>query len=113
MRVFGELRRRNVFKVSVAYVLLSWLLVRLVNTLTSVPGGGDRIGQILTMALILGFPIIVLFAWAYEITPQGLKPTSGVDKTQSITADTGRRLNYILVGLLALAAAAIVIEIFA
>ncbi len=107
MRVFGELRRRNVFKVSVAYVISSWLLVRVLHAV-AVTGG--RIEQYATVALILAFPIVVLFAWAYEITPQGLKPTADVDKSQSTTAETGRRLNYILLALLALAAAALLLE---
>jgi len=113
MRVFGELRRRNVFKVSVAYMLLSWLLIRMANAVTGMPGSGDRIVQVLTLVLILGFPIIVLFAWSCEITPAGLRPTSQVKKTESITAETGRKLNYLLLALLALAAATIITENFA
>jgi hypothetical protein len=66
--------------------------------------------QILSVLLILGFPIIVLFAWAYEITPEGLKPTSQVEKTQSITAETGRKLNYALLILLGIAAIVLLAE---
>ena len=113
MRVYGELRRRNVFKVSVAYTILSWLLVRLVDTLSPAIGAGDRVIQILTLLLILGFPIIVLFAWACEITPEGLKPTSRVDKTKSITAQTGRKLNYVVLVLLAVAALVLIIDNYA
>ncbi len=112
MPVFGELRRRNVFKVSVAYTILSWLLVRLVDSLSLIIGAGDRIMQIFAMALILGFPVIVLFAWAYEITPAGLKPTSQVDRTQSITAETGRKLNYTLLILLTIVAIVLIAEKF-
>ena len=104
MHVFGELRRRNVFKVSVGYVILSWLLIRFVDSVTPAIGAGDRAIQIFTMILILGFPVIVLFAWAYEVTPTGLVPTSKVDKTQSITRETGRKLNYALLVLLGIAA---------
>jgi hypothetical protein len=111
MRVFGELRRRNVFKVSVAYTILSWLLVRLVDSLSSAIGTDDRAIQIFTALLILGFPIIVLFAWAYEITPGGLKPTSQVDKTQSITRETGRKLNYALLILVSITAIVVLAEI--
>lgn len=103
MHVFGELRRRNVFKVSVAYTMLSWLLVKLVDSVLPIIGSGDRASQIFTMVLILGFPVIVLFAWAYEVTPEGLVPTSKVDKSQSITKETGRKLNYALLVLLAVA----------
>jgi hypothetical protein len=108
MYVFGEMRRRNVFNVSVAYTILSWLLVKLIDSLAI--GTGDRVMQIFTMVLILGFPIIVLFAWAYEITPVGLRPTSQVDKTQSITAETGRKLNYALLILLSIAVIVFLID---
>ena len=103
MHVFGELRRRNVFKVSVGYTILSWLLIKFVDSVLPVIGSGDRAGQIFTMVLILGFPVIVLFAWAYEVTPKGLVPTSKVDKTQSMTKETGRKLNYALLVLLVIA----------
>ena len=112
MRVFGELRRRNVFKVSVAYTILAWLLVKLFNSLAPVVGTGDRAIQIFTLLLILCFPVIVLFAWAYEITPAGLKPTSQVDKTQSITKETGRKLNYAVLVLVAVAAVVMLAENF-
>lgn len=104
MRVFGELRRRNVCKVCVGYTILAWLLVKLFDSLSPALGTGDRAIQVFAMLLILGFPVIVLFAWAYEITPEGLKPTSQVEKTQSITRQTGRKLNYILMALLIIAA---------
>ncbi len=113
MRVFGELRRRNVFKVSVAYAILSWLLIRIIGGLSTMPGAGDRVIQILTLVLILGFPVIVLFAWAFEITPEGLKPTSHVAKSRSITAETGRKLNLVLLVLAAVAALVSIIEIYA
>jgi hypothetical protein len=103
--LFGELRRRNIFKVSVAYVVSGWLLVQLVA-----PFAPQRVVQFLQIALILGFPVIVLFAWAYELTPEGLKPTAEVDKTQSITAETGRRLNYLVLALLLIAAAVLILR---
>lgn len=113
MRVLGELRRRNVFKVSVAYTISAWLLIKFVAALSPALGAGDRVIQILTLLLILGFPVVVLFAWAYEITPDGLKPTSHVEKTKSITAETGRKLNVVLLVLLAVAALVSIIELYA
>ncbi|MCH8314672.1 MAG: hypothetical protein IIA64_01755 [Planctomycetes bacterium] len=110
MHVFGELRRRNVFKVSVAYALLSWLLVKLLDMLSPVIGAGDRAIQVLALLLILGFPVIVLFAWACEITPEGLRPTSQVDRSESITAETGRKLNVALLILCAVTAIVLVAE---
>ena len=103
MRVLGELRRRNVFKVTVGYTILAWMLVRLFHILSPLMGVGDRTIRIVVVALILVFPIIVLFAWAYEITPDGLKPSSKVVRSQSITRETGRKLNHALLFLLAIA----------
>jgi hypothetical protein len=104
VRVFGELRRRNVFKVSVAYIVLSWLLVKLADALSPVIGAGDRVIQIVTLLLILGFPVIVLFAWTCELTPEGIRPTSSVKRSKSITAETGRKLNVVLATLLVISA---------
>lgn len=104
MHVFGELRRRNVFKVCVGYAILVWLLVRLFDSVSPAFGTDERAVHIFALLLLLAYPVIVLFAWAYEITPEGLKPTSQVDKTQSITRETGRKLNYVLLVLLAVAA---------
>lgn len=105
MPLFGELRRRNIFKVSLAYVLSGWLLVQLVA-----PVAPPRVVQILTIILILGFPVIVLFSWAYELTPDGLKPTAEVDRTQSITTQTGRRLNYLVLALFLIAAVVVILR---
>lgn len=104
MHIFGELRRRNIFKVCVGYTLLAWLLVKAFESLSPAIGAGDRAIHIFGLMLVLGFPVIVLFAWAYEITPDGLKPTSQVDRTQSMTRETGRRLNVIVLILIGLAA---------
>ena len=110
MRVFGELRKRNVFKVSVAYAILAWLIVKLVDVISPAVNPGDRVLQIIGLIFILGFPVIVLFAWAYELTPEGLRPTSHVDKSKSITMETGKKLNYILLILLAIASLVLLAE---
>ncbi len=105
--MFSELRRRNIFKVSLAYVLLAWLIVQFVALFAPL-----RAVQILSVILILGFPVLVLLSWIYELTPSGLKQTTEVDQTQSITPETGRKLNNIVVALLLLAAAVIILQQF-
>jgi len=100
MPIFGELRRRNIFKVILAYVLFAWITVQALATVMP-----SRTVQIVTACLILGFPVVTLLSWAYELTPSGLRPTVDVDKTQSITVDTGRRLNNIVIALAAIAVA--------
>jgi hypothetical protein len=105
MPLFGELRRRNIFKVSLAYVVAGWLFVQLAAMVAP-----DRFVRLFTLVVILGFPVMVLFAWAYELTPEGLKSSADVDKTQSITVDTGRRLNYLVLALLLIAAAVAILR---
>lgn len=110
MALIGELRRRNIFKVSLAYMIVSWIIVQVADVVLPTFNAPDWVMQVLVLFLILAFPISVLLAWAFELTPQGLKPTSDVDKTQSITIQTGRTLNHIVVALLGLAVVVLVLD---
>lgn len=103
MALVGEMRRRNIFKVSLAYAILSWLIVKVASLVLPLFDTPSWVLQILVLALILLFPVAVLLAWAFELTPQGFRPTSDVDREQSITVETGQRLNYIVLGLAAAA----------
>ena len=96
MQLFGEMRRRNIFKVSLAYIIFAWLTVKIVGLIVPLLGLPAWIPQYLVLGLILLFPIAALLSWAYELTPEGFKPTSEVDKRESITANTGHRLNRIV-----------------
>ncbi|MDX1517926.1 MAG: hypothetical protein R3288_13860, partial [Woeseiaceae bacterium] len=93
MAFLTELRRRNVLKVAFLYVvaaaLLYWLSV-VVQTQFELPWWSSRL---VAGALILGFPVALVFAWAYEITPSGLRKAVDVDQTQSIVFKTGQKLN--------------------
>jgi TolB-like protein/Tfp pilus assembly protein PilF len=98
-----ELRRRNVFKVGMAYAIVAWLLMQL--TAIAVPAlylPGWTL-SLITYLLIIGFPLILLFAWAFEITPEGFKPTHHVELDESITSITGRKFDFIIIGLMAVA----------
>ena len=110
MALLGEMRRRNIFKVSLAYAIVSWLVVQVADVLLPVFNAPQWIMQVLVLVLILIFPIAVLLAWAYELTPSGFKPTADVDRTQSITIRTGQKLNHIVVFLLALAVGYMLID---
>ena len=84
MAIFAELRRRNVIKVALLYVIASWLVlwfVRHTGTTLGLPAWGENL---LWLAIVIGFPVALLFAWTYEITPAGLKKAVDVDQTQSI-----------------------------
>jgi TolB-like protein len=110
MALLGEMRRRNIFKVSLAYAIVSWLVVQVADIVLPVFNAPPWIMQVLVLVLILLFPIAVLLAWAYELTPSGFVPTADVDRTQSITVRTGQKLNHIVIFLLSLAVVFLVVD---
>lgn len=101
MSLFNELRRRNVFKVAAVYLLASWLLLQISDTLVPALRLPDWFHSGVAFLLIISFPVVLIFAWAYELTPDGLKKEKEVDRSKSVTSDTGRKLNIgIIVSLL-------------
>ena len=101
--VWGELKRRNVVKVAVAYAVVAWVLVQVVATVLPLFAAPDWIARVFTFFVVLGFPIAIVIAWAYELTPEGIERTGSVPASESITRKTGRKLNFVTVGALALA----------
>ena len=107
---FGELRRRNVVKVAAAYAIVAWLLIQVTATvfpILQIPGWATAL---VTMLVLLGFPVALLLSWAFELTPEGLKPTKSVPQTQSVTRATGQKLNYIVIVLLAVALIFVIVD---
>ena len=100
MKLLGELKRRNVFRVAVSYVVLSWLILQMGDLLFDLMGLPEWSNRIVLVILMLGFPVAVIFSWIYELTPEGIKKESAIDRSQSITPETGRRLNYITIGMI-------------
>ena len=89
---FAELKRRNVYKVAVAYAVITWLLIQAASILFPTFEAPAWVMKVFVSAIILGFPIVLIFAWAFEITPEGIKRADDVDLSQSITAHTGKKL---------------------
>jgi TolB-like protein len=110
MFFWGELKRRNVVKVGLAYVVVGWLVIQMVTTVMPTFNAPAWIAQSITFVLILGSPFVLVFAWAFEITPEGLKKTSDVAPEQSITSRTSQRLNYTIIGLLVVAIAFMAVD---
>jgi TolB-like protein len=107
-----ELSRRNVFKVAIAYLVLGWLLIQVADVLfpaLNLPGWSITL---VVGLLIIGFIPALIFSWVYELTPEGLKRESEVDRTHSITAETGRRLNLITIGLLVIGICVVFLDHF-
>ena len=103
MSFFGELRRRNVVKVAVAYAIVGWLLVEVSSVLAPALRLPEWVPSLVALLLILGFPVAMLLTWAYELTPDGMKKTKSVPLSASITKVTGRKLDFAIIGALVLA----------
>jgi TolB-like protein len=99
---FGELKRRNVYKVAIAYAIVAWLLIQAASILFPTFEAPSWMMKIFVTLAILGFPIALLFAWAFELTPEGLKRTEDVDVSQSTTRRTGRKLDFLIIAVLLL-----------
>jgi len=101
--LFGELKRRNVVRVAVAYAIVGWISVEVSSTVLPIFEAPDWIVQVFTFFVILGFPLALILSWAYEITPEGIKLERNVAAGESNTHVTGRKLDYVIIGLLVLA----------
>jgi len=112
MDVFAELKKRNVFRVAVAYIIASWLILQVSDVVIGNVGAPDWVFKIILMLLGLGFPVVLGFAWAFELTPEGIKLEKNVDRSRSITPQTGRKLNAITLGLMALVVVYLVADRF-
>jgi TolB-like protein/tetratricopeptide (TPR) repeat protein len=103
MSFFGELRRRNVFRVGVAYLVLGWVVVQITDVVAPALGLPEFTLKLVIWLGVIGFPFALLLAWAFELTPEGVKRTREVTPAESITRQTGHKLNYLIIGLMAVA----------
>jgi len=110
MSFFAELKRRNVFKVGVAYAVLAWLLIQIIDTVLPTFGAPDWVVPTLILLILLGFPVALFIAWAFEMTPEGIQPTSSVNPEESITPQTGQKLNTLIISVLSLAVVFLVVD---
>ena len=100
---FEELKRRNVLRVAIAYLAVSWLLIQVVETLFPIFGQSDALVRIVVILLVMGFPLILIFSWLYELTPEGLKLERDVDRSRSVVHHTGKKLDRAIIVVLTLA----------
>ena len=112
MSLFSELQRRNVFRVTIAYVVSSWLLAQVADLVLENIGAPDWVMQTILLVLVLGLAPVVFFSWAYEVTPEGIKREAEVDRSQSITHVTGRKLDRTITFVLLLAVAYFAVDKF-
>jgi TolB-like protein len=103
MSLIAELKRRNVFRVGVAYAIVGWLLVEVAHTAFPTLQLPDWTTTLVTVLVIMGFPLALIVAWAFEMTPEGIKREADVDRTESSTHVAGRKLDFAIIGLLVIA----------
>jgi len=100
MRPFlAELRRRNVYKVGAAYAVVAWILLQAASLLLPAFGAPGWVFRVIVLAIAAGFLLALVFSWAFELTPEGLKRTREVPIEHSITPQTGRKLDFAIIGL--------------
>ena len=103
MSLYHELKRRNVIRVAIAYLAASWLLIEAAETIFPLYGFGDAPARIVVTLLAIGFPLFLVFSWVFEITPEGLKLEKDVKREESIGPKSGKKLDRVIILLLALA----------
>ena len=110
MSFVAELKRRNVVKVGTLYVVASWLILQVADVLFEAMDLPSVWLRLVLAILILGFPLALIFSWVFEMTPEGIKRERDIDRSSSITQQTGRKVNTLIVVLLVLAIAAVVVD---
>ena len=112
MLFFSELKRRNLVRVGIAYVFVGWLLAQVAEFITENFGAPDWSLKVFVVFLILGLPLALLFAWFFKLTPEGLKLEEYVDKEESIATQTSRKLDLIIITMMAIVLISIVADKF-
>jgi TolB-like protein/Tfp pilus assembly protein PilF len=100
---FDELKRRNVFKVALAYIVMAWLVMQVADVILNNIEAPGWVFEVILLLLGIGFLFSMFFAWAFELTPEGLRREHEVDRSRSITHQTSRKLDFIIIGIMAVA----------
>ena len=106
----AELKRREVVRVGIAYAATAWILFQIASALFPMFKAPPWVLSVLITLIVLGLPVALIVSWVYELTPEGLKQTADVDAAQSIRPQAGRRLDFIIIGLLAVAVGIFVVD---
>src|SRR2546429_6374046 len=109
---FAELKRRNVYKVAIAYAVVSWLLIQAASIFLPAFDAPPWVMKIFIIVIIFGFPVALVLSWAFEITPEGIKLESEIAPNESIKRQTGRKIVGITVVLSVIAAGLLAFNLF-
>ncbi len=109
MSFFEELKRRNVFRVGTAYVVVAWLIMQVADVVLNNIDMPAWVFHLILLLLAIGFPLTLLFAWAYELTPDGIRKEADIAASASVARQTGHKLNYVIIGALVMAVVYLVV----
>jgi TolB-like protein/rhodanese-related sulfurtransferase len=110
MSFIDQLKRRNVFRVGIAYLIVAWLIAQVTELALDSFATPDWVMKTVLFLLVIGFPLALFLAWAFELTPDGVKLEKDVVRSESITRLTGRKFDFAIIGLLLLAIAFLIVD---
>ena len=108
--IFTELKRRNVIRVALLYGLAAWIILQVAGLLFGLLELPNWAGKLVLGLLLLGFPLVLLFSWIYELTPDGIRRESQIDRSEAAAGPGVRKLNIAIVALLVLTIAIVAID---
>ncbi len=108
MNFIDELKRRNVFRVGLAYALIAWVVLQVIDFLLELTDAPAWVLQVFFITAIVGLPMVLILSWVYEMTPEGIRLEKDVDRSRSITSQTGRKLDRLIIAFLAVTVALLV-----
>ena len=110
MSLLSELKRRNVYRVGAAYAVVAWVVVQVSSVFVPALNLPSSVVSFLAFVALLGLPVVLVLAWLYELTPQGLKRTDDAPQDDALAPVKAQRLNYVIIGSLAVAVAVLIVD---
>ena len=110
MRIFAELKRRNVYRVAIAYLVAAWFLIQITDTFVPIIGLPEWVPRLIFFFLVIGLVPTLIAAWALELTPEGIKLDKDAVRNKSDVVPMGRKLDFFIIGMLALIIVGLVVE---
>ena len=112
MSLFNELKRRNVIRVGIAYVVVAWVLLQAIDFALDLISAPNWVLQVFFIIALVGLPVVLIVSWVFEMTPEGIKLESQIDRSESVTQNTGQKLDRTIITFLAFAVVLLLAERF-
>jgi TolB-like protein/tetratricopeptide (TPR) repeat protein len=110
MGLMSELGRRNIFRVAIAYLAAAWLALQVLDLVLDAFAAPDWVMQAALATVVIGFPLVLLFAWAFEVTPEGIKRESDIERSPREERQASRRLDRTIIVVLSVAVTLLLVD---